>query len=88
MREPGRVHVLPDVLEIAKDPKGHIGVSIGGGAPYCPSLYVVQVFDGGVVAKDGRLHAGDEIVAVNGASVRGMEKGKVAKMIKEMEGRV
>ncbi|CAD5226871.1 unnamed protein product [Bursaphelenchus xylophilus] len=86
MLDSGRVHLIPDVVEISKDPKGHIGIAIGGGAPYCPNLYVVQVFDNGAIAKDGRIHAGDELLSVNGISVRGKEKSKVAKMIKEHTG--
>ncbi|KAI6236523.1 PRKCA-binding protein [Aphelenchoides besseyi] len=80
------VRLIPDVVEIAKDEKNHIGVAIGGGSPYCPCLYVVQVFDDGPVAKDGRIHAGDELVAVNGTSVKGADKSQVAKMIKEQPG--
>lgn len=51
-----------------------------------PFRYVVQVFDDGPVAKDGRIHAGDELVSVNGTSCRSMEKSQVAKMIKELPG--
>lgn len=50
-----------DVAELIKDEKGVIGVTIGGGAPYCPCLYIVQVFDDSPAASDGRLKAGDEI---------------------------
>lgn len=38
---------------------------VGGGAPLCPCLYVVQVFANSPVARDGSVAAGDEIVAVN-----------------------
>ncbi|KAI6234565.1 PRKCA-binding protein [Aphelenchoides fujianensis] len=68
------VKLIPDVVEIGKDEKGHIGVAIGG------------VFDDGPVAKDGRIHAGDELVAVNGTSVKAADKSHVAKMIKELPG--
>ena len=66
---------------ISKDPSNLIGISIGGGAPYCPCLYIVQVFDNSPAAVDGTLQSGDELVAVNGASVRGKTKVEVAKMI-------
>lgn len=46
----------------------------------------MQVFDDGPVAKDGRIHAGDELVSVNGTACKGMEKSQVAKMIKELAG--
>lgn len=64
-----------------KNEKNMIGISIGGGAPYCPCLYVVQVFDNTPSAKEGSLAAGDELVGVNGKSVKGFTKVEVAKMI-------
>lgn len=30
-------------VTLAKDEKNLIGISIGGGAPLCPCLYIVQV---------------------------------------------
>lgn len=54
--------VTGDVTEIMKDATGVIGVSIGGGAPYCPCIYVVQVFENSPLALNGRIQAGDEIV--------------------------
>lgn len=51
-----------DVAEVTKDDKGVIGVSIGGGAPNCPCIYFVQIFEGAPVANDGRIKAGDEII--------------------------
>lgn len=86
LSDSSRVKLIPDVIEISKDEKGHIGVAIGGGAPFCPCIYIVQIFDDGPIAKDGRIKAGDELVAVNGTSCRTMEKAQVAKMIKEMPG--
>lgn len=32
-------------VTIKKDNNNLIGISIGGGAPYCPCLYIVQVFE-------------------------------------------
>jgi len=66
---------------ITKDNSNLIGISIGGGVPFCPVVYVVQVFDNTPASKDGILEAGDEIVAVNGTNVRGKTKVEVAKMI-------
>ncbi|XP_046972814.1 PRKCA-binding protein isoform X1 [Vanessa cardui] len=64
-----------------KDEKNLIGISIGGGAPLCPCLYIVQIFDNTPAAKDGTLQSGDELVGVNGQSVKGKTKVEVAKMI-------
>ncbi|KAJ9588472.1 hypothetical protein L9F63_018128, partial [Diploptera punctata] len=68
-------------ITITKDNSNLIGISIGGGAPLCPCLYIVQVFDNTPAAKDGTLQSGDELVGVNGASVKGKTKVEVAKMI-------
>ncbi|XP_018336132.1 PRKCA-binding protein isoform X2 [Agrilus planipennis] len=68
-------------VTIKKDPNNLIGISIGGGAPLCPCLYIVQIFDNTAAARDGTLQAGDELVAVNCQSVKGKTKVEVAKMI-------
>lgn len=39
---------------IKKDQNNLIGISIGGGAPYCPCLYIVQVKKKPI--PDGSLH--------------------------------
>lgn len=70
---------------IQKDPSNLIGISVGGGAPLCPCLYIVQVFDNTPAATDGTLQAGDELVAVNGQAVKGKTKVEVAKMIQACE---
>lgn len=54
---------------------------VGGGGPYCPCVYVVQVFDKSPAFKDGRIRCGDEIVAINGITVKGERKSAVAQLI-------
>ncbi|CAF0849026.1 unnamed protein product [Rotaria sp. Silwood1] len=66
---------------LQKDDKNLIGISIGGGYPYCPCLYIVQVFDDSSASKDGSIAAGDEIVTINGISVKGQTKTEAAKFI-------
>ena len=73
--------VTSGVVTITKDESNLIGISIGGGAPLCPCLYIVQVFDNTATARDGTLEAGDEIVGVAGNPVKGKSKVEVAKMI-------
>ncbi|KAF8766589.1 PRKCA-binding protein like [Argiope bruennichi] len=75
-------------ISLKKDDRNLIGISIGGGAPLCPCLYVVQVSENGPVASDGTLQCGDEITAVNGETVKGKSKVEVAKMIKTVKGNV
>lgn len=73
---------------IQKDSSNLIGISVGGGAPLCPCLYIVQIFDNTPAATDGTLQSGDELVGVNGASVRGKTKVEVAKMIQSCDSQV
>lgn len=46
---------------------------------------MVQVFDNTPAAKDGTLQAGDEIVGVNGKSMRGKTKVDVARAIQSIK---
>ncbi|XP_017465922.1 PREDICTED: PRKCA-binding protein isoform X2 [Rhagoletis zephyria] len=73
--------VTTNSVVITKDQSNLIGISIGGGAPMCPCLYIVQVFDGTPAAREGSLQSGDELLAVNSVSVKGKTKVEVAKMI-------
>lgn len=75
-------------VTIKKDDSNLIGISIGGGAPYCPCLYVVQVFDNTPASRDGTLQSGDEIIGVNSTSVKGKTKVEVAKMIQAVKEQV
>lgn len=75
-------------ITIKKDDSNLIGISIGGGAPHCPCLYVVQVFDNTPASKEGTLQSGDEIVGVNGTLVKGSTKVEVAKMIQSVKDEV
>ncbi|XP_045507056.1 PRKCA-binding protein isoform X2 [Colias croceus] len=73
---------------LTKDEKNLIGISIGGGAPLCPCLYIVQIFDNTPASKDGTLQSGDELVGVNGQTVKGKTKVEVAKMIQAAKDQV
>ncbi|XP_062704159.1 PRKCA-binding protein isoform X1 [Aedes albopictus] len=73
--------VSSGTVVVKKDTTNLIGISIGGGAPLCPCLYIVQVFDGTPAAREGTLQSGDELLGVNGVSVKGKTKVEVAKMI-------
>ncbi|XP_064621668.1 PRKCA-binding protein-like isoform X2 [Lineus longissimus] len=75
-------------VKLKKDSQNLIGISIGGGAPLCPCLYVVQVFDNTPAAKEGTLASGDEIVGVAGQSVKGRTKVEVARMIQGVKAEV
>ena len=44
---------------LTKDSNNLVGISIGGGSPSCPCLYIVQIFDNSPAAKEGSLSAGN-----------------------------
>ncbi|CAF1402546.1 unnamed protein product [Adineta steineri] len=73
---------------LKKDDQNLVGISIGGGYPYCPCLYIVQIFDNTSASKDGSMAAGDEIVSVNNKSVKGRTKVEVAKLIQASKSEV
>lgn len=73
------------IVKIVKDEGNLIGISISGGYPHCPLLFIIQIFDNTPTSRSGILEAGDEIVAVNGETVKGKTKKEVAKMIQESE---
>ncbi|KRX42673.1 PRKCA-binding protein [Trichinella murrelli] len=68
-------------VTLKKDANNLIGISIGGGAPNCPCVYLVQIFEDGPAFTDGNLESGDEIVRVNCVSVKGKTRSEVARMI-------
>nr|XP_027200177.1 PRKCA-binding protein-like isoform X2 [Dermatophagoides pteronyssinus] len=82
------MRVTSGLAKIKKDDGNLIGISIGGGAPNCPCLYVVQVFENTPAAKDGTLEAGDEIISVDGKCVKGSTKVEVARIIQSIKDEV
>lgn len=75
-------------VKIIKDHSNLIGISIGGGAPYCPCLYIIQIFDNTPAAREGTLEPGDELTAVNGVSVKGSTRTEAAQAIQSSQGSV
>lgn len=75
-------------VKIIKDKSNLIGISIGGGAPNCPCLYVIQIFDNTPAASDGTLEPGDEITAINGISVKGSTRNEAAEAIQSSKNSV
>ena len=52
------------------------------------SCFPLKVFDNTPAAREGTLEAGDELVGVNGVTVKGKTKVEVAKMIQATQGDV
>ncbi|XP_065318320.1 PRKCA-binding protein-like isoform X2 [Gordionus sp. m RMFG-2023] len=69
-------------VTLRKDNNNLIGISIGGGAPHCPCLYII--FDNTTASFNGSLASGDEVTAVNKQCVKGMSKIDVAKLIQSV----
>lgn len=80
------VQLVADTVELEKDDKGQVGIAIGGGAPTCPCLYIVQIMENSPAKKNALISLGDEIVAINGECVKGYEKLAVASLIRENQG--
>ena len=72
-------------VTLVKGQDNVIGVSIGGGSPWCPVLYVVQVFHRTPAAEDGSLQPGDELVSVNGTALTKCSRKEAANMIQEIK---
>ena len=70
-------------VTLIKGKNNMVGISIGGGSPFCPCLYVVQVFHRTPAADDGSLAPGDELVNVNGTSLHGLSRRETARIIQE-----
>ncbi|GAV09883.1 hypothetical protein RvY_19352-2 [Ramazzottius varieornatus] len=75
------IRVTSGKLTLTKDDRNMVGISIGGGYPNCPCVYVVQIFDNTPASREGTLESGDEITAVNNKSVKGKTKNEVVKAI-------
>jgi PDZ domain-containing secreted protein len=75
-------------VTLVKGKNNMIGISIGGGAPFCPVLYVVQVFHRSPAHEDGSLCPGDELMLVNGGSLRGLSRKQTADMIQSAKGAI
>uniref|UniRef100_A0A6G1S8F3 PRKCA-binding protein n=1 Tax=Aceria tosichella TaxID=561515 RepID=A0A6G1S8F3_9ACAR len=75
-------------VKITKDQSNLIGISIGGGAPHCPCLYIIQIFDNTPAALEGTLEPGDELTAINGVSVKGSTRTEAAQAIQQSKDHV
>eukprot|EP00117_Sycon_ciliatum_P028476 scpid88840/ scgid3318/ PRKCA-binding protein; Protein interacting with C kinase 1; Protein kinase C-alpha-binding protein len=68
--------------------KGRIGLTVCGGSPYYRSIFIADVHLKSEAAKCGKIWAGDEIMSVNGNSVKGSGKEYVNRLFKESEGEI
>lgn len=82
------IGAMSRAVKLIKGKNNMVGISIGGGGPLCPVLYVVQVFHRTPAYEDGSLCPGDELVAVNGVSLRGYTRKETADVIQSSHGEI
>lgn len=82
------MRTVSGTVTLAKNEQNLIGISIGGGSPYCPCLYIVQLYENTPALNCENLQCGDEIVAVNGVSTKGLTKTELAKCIQDENSKV
>ncbi|CBY31644.1 unnamed protein product [Oikopleura dioica] len=82
------MRTVSGTVTLAKNGQNLIGISIGGGSPYCPCLYIVQLYENTPALNCENLQCGDEIVAVNGVSTKGLTKNELAKCIQDKNSKV
>ena len=78
-----------ETLLLSKD--GGLGLSIvaaRGGTMSSLAIFVKSVVTGGAAARDGRLQAGDQLVACDGASLLGVSQERAAEMMRQTGPRV
>ncbi|XP_077441094.1 inaD-like protein isoform X2 [Vanacampus margaritifer] len=71
-RDPSTCRILPGrvtTLEICKGRSG-LGLSVVGGVDTQLAIVILEVYEEGAAAKDGRLSPGDQILEVNGVDLR------------------
>ena len=62
---------------------GRIGITIGGGAPYYQSIFIIDVQIKSPASRCKQLFSGDEIVAINRQSVIGSGKCYAARLVSD-----
>lgn len=67
---------------VQRNAKGLIGITIGGGAPHCPCVYIVHIVEKSPTAVEGSLQVGDELVAINGTKCKGASRQEVVRLIR------
>ncbi|XP_041793896.1 PDZ domain-containing protein 2 isoform X2 [Chelmon rostratus] len=73
--------------------KGQEGLGIqitgGRGSKRCPhGIIIAHVEEGGAIHRDGRLHAGDELLMINGQSLVGLSHKEAAAILRSTTGLV
>ena len=63
-----------------------LGFAVAGGNEV--PIYINNIAKDGVADKDGRLHSGDQLIAVNGVSLQGVSYQYALETLKKVHGEV
>uniref|UniRef100_A0AAZ3PUT9 Membrane-associated guanylate kinase, WW and PDZ domain-containing protein 3 n=1 Tax=Oncorhynchus tshawytscha TaxID=74940 RepID=A0AAZ3PUT9_ONCTS len=67
-------------VELKRGPLG-FGFSLRGGKEYNMGLFILRLAEEGPALKDGRIHVGDQIVAINGEPTQGITHTRAIELI-------
>lgn len=79
------------ILELVKEGSTGIGLTIVGGentGRLDLGIFVRSITPGGPAERDGRVHPGDRIIAINGQSLEGMPHHAAVELIRQSPGKV
>ncbi|XP_076352772.1 inaD-like protein isoform X2 [Tachypleus tridentatus] len=83
----GPLSNIQDFVEttvVLRKEKSELGISVAGGSDtYLESICVTKVHEGGAAHKDGRLKAGDILLAVNEVSLRDLPAAEALRSLRE-----
>uniref|UniRef100_A0A8D0HXZ6 PRKCA-binding protein n=1 Tax=Sus scrofa TaxID=9823 RepID=A0A8D0HXZ6_PIG len=82
------IPTVPGKVTLQKDAQNLIGISIGGGAQYCPCLYIVQVLESAPSTMPGTVAIGGKIVGCSGNSVKTKAAWEVDTCMDQIQGEV
>ncbi|XP_028438198.1 membrane-associated guanylate kinase, WW and PDZ domain-containing protein 3a [Perca flavescens] len=68
------------VVELDRSQRG-FGFSLRGGKEYNMGLFILRLAEDGPALKDGRIHVGDQIVAINGEATQGITHTRAIELI-------
>uniref|UniRef100_A0A5S6Q8E7 PDZ domain-containing protein n=1 Tax=Trichuris muris TaxID=70415 RepID=A0A5S6Q8E7_TRIMR len=84
--EPKNIYDIFEV-ELNKKPGKGLGLSIVG-RKHEPGIFIAEVVKGGITEIDGRIMAGDQLLAVNGNDLTKVYQEEAATMLKTATGRI
>ena len=78
-------YIFHSRIKLHKGSSG-LGFAVAGGNEV--PIYINNIAKDGVADKDGRLHSGDQLIAVNGVSLQGVSYQYALETLKKVHGEV